>query len=125
MDKLDFIEADDFYDMGCRWRAERVWEKAISCFKHVIEINKNFIYAYIDLAEVYAKMGDFHEAVTVLKKAVKLDPGFHLLHYNLAKYFYRHGEVVRALKSIDEAINLNDTELYERIRKVILHKLHS
>ncbi len=125
MDKLDYIEADDYYDMGCQWREEREWEKAISCFKHVIELNKNFIYAYIDLSAVYARRGNYHDAVIILKKAVKLDPGFHLLHYNIAKYMYRHGELHGALKSIDEAIILNDTELYERVRAVILKKLHS
>jgi len=125
MDKLDYIEADDYYDMGCQWRMEREWEKAISCFKHVIELNKFFIYAYIDLASVYARQGDYHDAVTVLKKAVKLDPGFHLLHYNIAKYYYRHGEMPAALKSIEAAINLNDMELYERVRGLILKKLHS
>jgi tetratricopeptide (TPR) repeat protein len=125
MDKLDYIEADDYYDMGCQWRVEREWEKAISCFKHVIELNRYFIYAYIDLAAVYARQGNYHDAVIALKKAVKLDPGFHLLHYNIAKYMYRHGELHGALKAIDEALILNDTELYERVRAVILKKMHS
>lgn len=125
MGKLDYIEADDYYDMACQWRVEREWEKAISCFKHVIELNKYFIYAYIDFAAVYAKRGDYHDAVIVLKKAIKLDPDFHLLHYNIAKYYYRHGEMHGALKSIEAAINLNDIELYNRVRGVILKKLNS
>jgi tetratricopeptide (TPR) repeat protein len=124
MDKLDYIEADDFYDMACQWRVEKEWEKAIACFKHVIELNKNFIYAYIDLAEVYARRGEYHEAAVVLKRAIKLDPGFDLLHYNLAKHLYRHGEILPALKSIDAAIDLNDAELYNRVKKVILKKLY-
>jgi len=123
MDKFDFIEADDYYDMACQWRLEKEWEKAITCFKHAIELNKNFIYAYIDLAAVHARLGDYHDAVTVLKKAVKLDPGFDLLYYNIAKYSYRHGEIAEALKSIEEAINLNSIDLYKRIRNVILKKL--
>jgi tetratricopeptide (TPR) repeat protein len=125
MDKLDYIEADDYYDMGCQWRMEREWEKAISCFKHVIELNRYFIYAYIDLAAVYARRGAYHDAVIVLKKAVKLDPSFHLLHYNIAKYTYRHGEISSALKSIEAALELNDAELYRRVRNIILKKLHS
>ncbi len=122
MNKTDFIEADDYYDIACQWKNEKDWEKAISALKHVINLNKYFIYAYIDLASVYAAKTDYYNAVAVLKKAVKLDPGFHLLYYNLAKYYYRNGEITASLKSIEEAICLNDTELYERVKCVILKK---
>lgn len=123
MGKLEDIEADDYYDMGCQWRIEREWDKAITCFRHAIDLNRNFIYAYIDLAAVYAKKGNFHDAVLTLRKALKIDPDFDLLYYNLAKYQYRHGETAAALNSIDEAIECNSTELYERVRRVILRNI--
>ncbi len=125
MDKLEFIEADDYYDIACQWRIEKEWDKAIECFKHVIELNKYFIYAYIDLAAVYARREGYHDAVIVLKKAIRIDADFHLLYYNIAKYLYRNGEINGALKSIEEAINRSDTKLYNMVRRVILNKMKS
>ncbi len=119
MSKLDYMEADDYYDMACQWRKEGELDKAIECFKHVIELNKFFIYAYVDMAEVYAVKRDYHAAAAVLKRAVKFDPKFDLLYYNTAKYLYRCGDLPGAVKYIDEAIELNDSELYRRVRSVI------
>jgi tetratricopeptide (TPR) repeat protein len=123
MSKIEFIEADDYYDMACQWRKEGELEKAIECFKHAIELNKFFIYAYVDLADVYAVKRDYHAAVSVLKRAVKLDPQFDLLYYNTAKYLYRCGDLPGAVKYIEDAVELNDTELYKRVRSVILKKI--
>jgi len=123
MSKMDYIEADDYYDMACQWRVEKEWEKALTSLKHVIELNRYFIYAYIDLAAIYAVRKDFHAAVSVLKKAVKLDPRFDLLYYNLARYSYKCGDIPGAAKHIDEAISLNNSELYIKVRQVILKKL--
>lgn len=123
MKKTDFIEADDYYDIACQWMKEKEWDKAISSLKHVIDLNNNFIYAYIDLAAAYAAQRDYHAAAAVLKKAIKSDPGFDLLHYNLAKYLYRNGEVVSALKSIEKAAELNNIDLYERVKSLMLKKL--
>lgn len=123
MDKTGFIEADDYYDMGCQWRIERDWDKAISCFKHAIELNRYLIYAYIDLAAVYAAKGEYHDAVSILKKGVKSDPRFDLLYYKIARYLYKNGEFQISLKYIDEAINLNDCDLYQRVKSVISRKM--
>ena len=119
MDKPGYLEADDFYDIACQWKKEKEWEKAIESYRHVIELNRYFIYAYIDLSEVYAFRGEYHDAVSVLKKAIKHDPQFHLLYYNAAKYLYKCGDIPGAAKYIDEAINLNDIELYRRVKCVI------
>jgi len=122
MSKLEFIEADDYYDMACQWRDEGNREKAIECFKHVIELNKYFIYAYVDLAAVYAAKREYHAAAAVLKRAVKLDPEFDLLYYNIAKYLYRCGDFPGAVKYINEAADLNNAELYRRVQRIILER---
>ncbi len=113
------IEAEDYYDMGCEWIKQRNYEKAEECFFHVIALNPRFIYAYISLAEVYARAHDLNEAIRCLRKAVKFDPRFDRVYYCIAKYSFMNEEYKTALTNIEQALDLNPTEDYESMKEVI------
>lgn len=119
MKKSDFIEAEDFYEMGCQWFEEHEYIKAIEAFRHVISLNQKFMYAYVDLALSYAKMSRYHEAVQTLKKGTKHDPDFHMLYYLMAKFSFRDGDYQNALKSIEKAMEYSDEKLYRLAHRVI------
>jgi len=123
MKSYDYEEADDYYDIGCQWMKEKQYLKAMEAFRHAINLNPRFIYAYIDLASAYFKMGRVHESIQVLHNALFYDRNFHRLHYLLAKYYYREGDYKGALHSIDRAIDLDADRLYKRVRKLILKRL--
>lgn len=122
MNKNDFIEAEDFYEMGCQWLDEREYVKAIEAFRHVISLNPKFMYAYVDLALSFSRMSRYHEAVLVLRKGSRYDPGFHLLYYLMAKYSFRDGDFPGALKSIEKALEYSDERLYKLTYRVILRR---
>ncbi|HPF05623.1 MAG TPA: hypothetical protein PK293_06270 [Spirochaetota bacterium] len=125
MDKRDFIEAEDYYEIGTRWLEEKEYRKAIESFRHVISLNNMFMYAYIDLALCYSKIGRYHEAVQILRKGCHKDPGFHLLYYLMAKYSFRDGDFHGALKSIEKALEYSEVKLYRLAYGVILRKYKS
>ena len=122
MNKQDFIEAEDYYEMGSQWLEEKEYLKAVEAFRHVLSINPRFMYAYIDRANAYSKINRFHEAVQVLRKGSRNDPGFHKLYYLMAKYSFKGGDIQGALKSIEKAIEFSDERLYRLAYKAILKR---
>lgn len=122
MDKKNYIEAEDYYEMGCQWLEEKEYQKAVEAFRHVISLNPRFMYAYVDLAKAYSKTNRFHEAVHILRKGSRNDPGFHKLYYLMAKYSFKGGDMQGALKSIEKAIEFSDERLYRLAYNVILKR---
>jgi tetratricopeptide (TPR) repeat protein len=125
MRPYDDIAAEDYYEMGLEWVRAKNPDKARDCLKRCIELNPNFIYAYVTLSEVLAGGGDYGEAAQVLKKASKLDPGFGRLNFLQAKYHYRAGDYPSAMRAIDRAIDTAPERLYHRSRAVIVRAMHS
>lgn len=118
----DDIESEDLYEMAIQWASQGFYDKAIELIKQSIELNPNFIGAYIDLAKYYAKKKRYNEAFHVLKKASKIDTQFHRLNYLMAKYAYKSGDYIAAAKYIDRAIELSSEKLYLKIKTVIYKK---
>jgi len=113
------IESEDLYDMAMQWAAQGFTDKAIGLIKQSIELNPNFIGAYIDLAKLYAKKRHYNDAFHVLKKASKIDTKFHRLNYLMAKYAYKNGDYIAAKKYIERAIELSPEKLYVAAQKII------
>ncbi|HOJ29327.1 MAG TPA: hypothetical protein PL059_09665 [Spirochaetota bacterium] len=115
----DDIESEDLYEMALQWASQGFYDKAIELVKQSIELNPNFIGAYIDLAHYYAKKHRYNDAFHVLKKASKIDMCFHRLNYLMAKYAYKNGDYIAASKYIDRAIELSAEKLYIKAKAVI------
>jgi tetratricopeptide (TPR) repeat protein len=49
------------------------WDKAIARFKKVLEINPEFIEAYLHLADAYQQMGDKNKTIESLEKYIALE----------------------------------------------------
>jgi tetratricopeptide (TPR) repeat protein len=110
------IEAEDLFDMAVEWMRSGNLEKAEEQLRRVIELNKNFIYAYVTLARAYGRGKKFSDAVHTLKHALRLDPEFDRLNYLMAKYAWRGGDVRGALAALDRAIESSDNPLYATVR---------
>lgn len=122
METEKYVEAEDYYEMAHSWIENGDKEKAMDCLKHVLDLNPKFIYAYIDIADILAKKGNYHEAQKTLKNAIHYDRDFHSLHYLMAKYAYREKDYSKALRFIDSAIDISDEYLYSRVKRVIEKK---
>ena len=110
--EYQYLESEDFYEMALQWIEQNNLEKAESCLKRTLELNENFIYAHITLAEVYGKLGTLHDAIRVLKKAFSIDSEFDRLPYLIALYANEAGDTIASLKYIARAIALNPDPLY-------------
>ena len=115
----DDLESEDLYDMAMQWASQGFTDKAIVLIKQSIELNPNFIGAYIDLAKLYAKKLHYNDAFHILKKASKIDTKFHRLNYLMAKYAYKNGDYISAKKYIERAIELSPEKLYVAVQKII------
>ncbi len=125
MKQYEYIEADDSYDMAVEWMRNGNIDKAIASFKHAIELNPRFTYAYIMLARAHASKKNFTDAVHVLKKATHVDPDFDRLPYLMAKYSYKNGDYKNALLFIDKALEIDEKELYllaKEVMEVMYHR---
>ncbi len=114
-----YIEAENYYDMARSWIGNGDNQKAMDCLKHALSLNPDFIYAYIDMAEIFAREDNYCEAQRVIKNAIYHDMKFHNLHYLMAKYAYREKNFGKALQFINSAINISPEYLYERVKRVI------
>jgi tetratricopeptide (TPR) repeat protein len=67
---------------------------------------------YIQLSEIYLKLGELDTAIEILKKAIKFDPYNHLLYWYLEKYYKLKGNINEVI------INAERTIKYATVRKV-------
>jgi len=114
-----YRESEDKFEMGCQWIDQNNLEKAEDCLKRSIELNENFIYAYITLAEVYGKQNRWHDGISLLKKASGTDPYFDRLPYMIARFALEAGDFISALRFIGRAIELNPDPAYRKLEERI------
>ena len=119
MKKYDYIESEDYFDMALGWSKGGNYEKSVSCLTRAIELNPNFIYAYIALARIYGRLKKYSNAVHALKQAVRIDPGFDRLYFLISKYAYKGGDYKNALIYINKALALDRKMLYELMKERI------
>jgi protein O-GlcNAc transferase len=112
MKKYDYIEADDYYDMALGWIRSGNYEKGENYLHRTIELNPNFVYAYIALGRVLALKKKFSDAVHALKRATHIDPAFDRLYFLMSKYAYKNGDYKNALIYIDKALAIDRKTLY-------------
>ena len=118
MKHYEYIESDDCYDMAVEWLRHGNFEKAVEYFNRAIDLNPNFIYAYISLARAYATKGKFTESILALKRASRIDTVFDRLPYLMARYAYKNGDFKGALAFILRAIELDEKPLYVMAREL-------
>lgn len=118
------IAAEDYYEMGCAWAKSKNFVKAKECLARSIEMNPNFIYAYVTLSEVLSATGNYDEAAHVLKKASKIDPDFHRLQYLQARYYYKGGNFPASLRAIERAIASSPQPLYIKSKGIITEAIN-
>ena len=124
-DKYKYYESEDLYDIACEWIKQKNFEKAEDYLKRVISLNPNFIYAYITLSGLFARLKKYKDAIHILKKASRQDPSFDRLYYLMAKYAFKDNDFKNSLKSIDVALDYNPTHLYQKAKDIILKKYRS
>ena len=74
-------------------------------YKKAIEIDKNFMEAYMTLMEHYVSVREYDKAIDIIKKSHAIDPDFFINSwFFLAELEHKQGKYNEALKDIDQFI---------------------
>jgi Tfp pilus assembly protein PilF len=85
---------------------QKKYESAIDQLNLILAQNKDYIPAYIYLAEAYQKKGDLAQAVHCLENAVQIDPQNSILHLHLGNLYRDTKENGKAESELREVIKL-------------------
>lgn len=109
------------YKFALQAAKDRVYHKAILFTDKAIEIDADFVEAYIVRGDIHSTVGEDSLAILDYKKALALDPKFSFaLNYRLAGLEHKHGFFEDALKHID--IYLTGKKISDSYRKKALRK---
>jgi ribosomal protein S12 methylthiotransferase accessory factor len=71
--------------MGFCYFKEKAHEKAIACFRKVLQLDPSSAIDYANIASNYRDMGDTEKAIQYYTLALELDPGIDFARENLEK----------------------------------------
>jgi ribosomal protein S12 methylthiotransferase accessory factor len=82
---FDFERTDIHNLMGFCWFKLKEHEKAIACFKKVVELDPSSAIDYANIASNYRELGNTSNAIKYYELALKLDPTIDFALINLLK----------------------------------------
>jgi tetratricopeptide (TPR) repeat protein len=83
------------------------YEKAEQEYLHAIKIEPSFVYAYVNLADLYRLQGRETEGERVLLQALERAPNMAEINYSLGLLLARQKRISESLKFLEKAANLN------------------
>ena len=100
------------------------YEKAAELMNKAIQSDKNFIEAYIVLAEVYIESGNRNQAIQSYLNAIRIDPEFFpAMYFTLAQLEMKESKFEDAMKHLEKFLSYNN--LKPIIRSQAKHQLES
>lgn len=92
--------------------ATKGWkQEALREFEKAIEADPNYAPAYDNIADLYAREGDYLSAMKIYLKAIELDPENAVTRYNFGCFISNHASAI-ALSEYQEAV-AQDTDFPE------------
>ena len=80
---------------------------SINFFKKAIEINSQYLNAYINLASAYGNLKSFDESIKCLEKALIINPNLDTIHNNLSYVFSKINKTEKSIYHSKKAKDLN------------------
>lgn len=100
----------------------RYYDLAADQLKEAIREDKNFIEAWLSIAEVYMDARKDEEAIQAYKKSLEINPGFFPgVYLNLGELEFLNGKYADARKNYEKYLSFNN--ISERNRKTALNGL--
>ena len=101
------MEINDWFEEGNDWLNKRDYSKAIEYFDKAIDLNPNYIYAYLFKGLALCLLDKEEEAIQCFDKAIALNPDNALAYNNKGFALKILGKYEEAIECYDKAIALN------------------
>jgi protein O-mannosyl-transferase len=82
-------------------------EEAIKQFRRTLEINPDYVSAYVGLGNTLLMRGDITQSIQFYRQALKIDPDLPEAHYNLARALATLGDTDKAINQYNDALKLD------------------
>jgi tetratricopeptide (TPR) repeat protein len=109
----------EYNDLGVTYENQVQYELAVKAYKKALEIQKNYLTAWINLGNVYSKMKDYPKAEKAYRQALRIDQSSWIARNNLAWIY------VEQKKNLETALTLieNCTDMTSEYRPYCLDTL--
>ena len=88
--------AESLFSQGLDNHDRGDFDKAIECYRKVIQLDPTFVVAHNNLGMVYIDKDMFEEAIGSLKKTLELEPNYAEAYNNLGFVYRRLGDEIKA-----------------------------
>jgi len=96
-----------YYLTGCDQMRLLMYEDAIESFQQAIAVKPDFGEAYVNLGNVYYKLGKYTDAKASYREAMRITPGVPSLNTKLGTVLILLGEYKQAIESFNEAVKID------------------
>jgi tetratricopeptide (TPR) repeat protein len=99
--------AETYFKLGVDSSQKGEYKKAVSDYNKAIEINPEFVVAYLDRGFTYSKMGEYEKAMSDYNKAIEINPRYAKAYYNRGFLYRKMGEYDKAISDYTKAIEID------------------
>lgn len=108
--------ADDFFEghegtLASRRPDQNQTDFDIEFYQQILERNCDHLDVLRRLVEIYARRGEYAQALMLERRLVRLRPADAIAHYNMACSLAMLGRSLEGLDSLDKALGLGYTDL--------------
>jgi tetratricopeptide (TPR) repeat protein len=100
-------KAHYYFANGLRERGQ--YREAVNHFRRAVELKPDFIWAWVNMANIYTLGQDYRSAIPTFQRVLELDPNLAVAHNNLGCAYYNMGEVDSARAHYATALKLNSS----------------
>ena len=104
---IDSTMQPAWVNLGMAYRNQKMYQKAIECYEHILRVNPNQVKAVFALANVYNDMGEFDRAVKMNEDVMKANPDFEMPYVNIGNYYMLRKDTATAVSYWEKAAAIN------------------
>ncbi len=117
-------DAEVLYWLGKIQRERGALEESVSSLKRAIELDPDFLPAYLELGDSFGVLGRFEDAASLYRQVLERDPHQGRAHLQLAQALVLLGRPQEALASFDQALKYEPENAFiKRARAQLLMRL--
>ncbi len=92
----------EYNNLGGVYTDKGEYDKAIFCYKKVLDSNPYMLFGHYNLGNIYLKQGKRETAISEYLKEIENNPDFHDSYFNIAKAYIQNGNVKKAVEYLEK-----------------------